>query len=112
MGRGLAKPKHEPTTFASVNDPVGKAIQDLAYKLRITSDLIQLKSYSDVVWPNGSLGCPDPVQLYSAAQVPGYVIVLHYGRHDYLYQGKSGRMPFRCEHADHILGTLRMIHND
>ncbi len=44
-----------------------------------------------VTWNDGSLGCPEPGQIYTQALVPGYHFVLgHRGqRYDYHASGKG-----------------------
>jgi hypothetical protein len=39
-----------------------------------------------VVWPDGSLGCPEPDQVYTQANVDGYWIVLTAAGKDYDYR--------------------------
>lgn len=94
-------------------DRVQMAREDLAYKLRITWDLIRVRSFSHVIWPDGSLGCADSsVELGYGEPTPGYVIVLEYPSKQHIYHGAVGFRPFLCRHFEHNLAAMRLIGND
>jgi hypothetical protein len=76
---------------------VQKARQDLAARLNIPVDQIELLSFEDVVWPDGSLGCPQPGMAYTQVMVEGYRILLQYNGQVYAYHGGGSNPPFLCE---------------
>lgn len=52
------------------------AKKDLANRLGIAADSIVLVRSEAVEWPDSSLGCPKPGQIYEQVRIPGYRIVL------------------------------------
>lgn len=55
---------------------VGRAKQDVATRVSVPVDQVQVVSVTRVAWPDSSLGCPKPGQMYSQIVTPGYKIVL------------------------------------
>ena len=55
------------------------AVNDLASKLKIASDAVQVASVSAVDWSDTSLGCPQPGMFYAQIIVQGYKITLSAG---------------------------------
>lgn len=72
------------------------AMADLATHLGISSDVIDWVSYEEVVWPDGSLGCPLPGMAYTQALVNGSLIVFEVDGVRYEYHGAKGNPPFLC----------------
>ena len=58
---------------------VRAAINDLAAKLKIASEAVQVVSVSAVDWSDTSLGCPQPGMFYAQVIVQGYTIMLAAG---------------------------------
>ena len=79
--------------------PVDLAIEDLAARLGSEEGIVVVL-VEDVIWPDGSLGCPQPGMSYTQALVDGYRIVLSDGEAFYAYHGAVGRDPFLCENED------------
>ena len=77
--------------------PVQLAIADLATRLAVTAAEIEIVEERPVVWPDGSLGCPQPGMMYPQVQVEGIVIRLRAAGADYQYHGGGRREPFLCE---------------
>jgi hypothetical protein len=77
--------------------PVLQAIDALADTLSLTAAEIELLDARAVVWPDGSLGCPQPDMMYPQVQVEGIVIRLRAGGKEYQYHGGGRREPFLCE---------------
>lgn len=75
---------------------VSQAITDLAERLGVTPEQIEVVSVEAVVWPDGSLGCPQPGMLYPQVLQEGMRIRLAVA--DVIYQYHSGerRAPFLC----------------
>lgn len=76
---------------------VTQAKNDLANRLAIDPEQIELLEAASVTWPDGSLGCPQPDMLYTQLQVDGIRIRFRAGEHIYEYHGGGGRAPFLCE---------------
>jgi len=90
-----------PTGSIPVNPSVERwtkqAAQDLANRLNLSEDAIQVIAFEAVVWPEGGLGCPEPGMLYTQVQVEGFRIRLEYNGQTYYYHGSMNRAPFLCE---------------
>lgn len=74
-----------------------QARQDLAQRLGIDPGGIELVELTSVVWPDGSLGCPQPGVEYTQMQVEGTRIRLVVEGRVYSYHSGEGRAPFLCE---------------
>ncbi|MGQ0603940.1 MAG: hypothetical protein ACT4QE_19845 [Anaerolineales bacterium] len=77
---------------------------DLAAHLGLSPDNIGFVDFAGVVWPDGSLGCPQPDIAYPQVVVEGYLIRLVHGKVTYHYHGGEGRGPFLCENSQPPLG--------
>jgi len=91
---GPSKPTPQEPGVAGL---VEQARQDLASRLAVPEDAIEYISFESVVWPDGSLGCPQPGMMYTQVQKDGYKIVLKFGAQEYAYHGGGSRGPFLCE---------------
>jgi hypothetical protein len=76
---------------------VAQAQEDLAGRLRIDSSQVELVDVQSVVWPDGSLGCPQPGMAYIQVQVDGLLIRFKAGDSVYEYHSGGARPPFLCE---------------
>ena len=76
---------------------VDLAKTDLAERLGIEIDAITLISYQDVIWPDSSLGCPQPGMAYLQVPKDGSRIILEFEGTTYDYHTGGGRDPFLCE---------------
>ena len=76
---------------------VDRAVDDLATRLEIEPDSIEVLTAVLVTWPDGSLGCPEPDMIYATVLTDGSVIEL--GVDDLVYRYHSGgdRPPFPCD---------------
>ncbi len=72
-------------------------MSDLAGRGKGTAADIQVLRGEHVVWPDGSLGCPKPDQVYTQALVKGYWIILLYGGKKYDYRATENGTFFLCE---------------
>jgi hypothetical protein len=82
---------------AGLRQLIETARQDLATRLGIDPGQIDLVEFQAVVWPDGSLGCPQPGVAYSQVQVEGLLIRLRAQDHVYAYHSGGGRALFLCE---------------
>lgn len=78
------------------SDLVRIAREDLAARLEIDADRIELTRFDEVTWPDGSLGCPRKDMRYKQVLVNGSLIVLTVDSVDYHYHSGGGRPPFYC----------------
>lgn len=73
------------------------AKNDLAKRLSIPVDEIRLNEAKPVVWPDSSLGCPQPGMAYLQVPEDGALIVLQVGDTPYNYHNGGNRGLFLCE---------------
>lgn len=97
-----SKPMPASTSGPSANRLVTQAKQDLAQRLSIDVDQIQLVEFEAVVWPDGGLGCPEPGVVYIQVPQDGALIRLEAGGKVYEYHSGGGREPFLCERFPRI----------
>ena len=71
-----SSPLSTPDDSSRSNVTVRAAINDLATKLKIAPEKIQVVSVEEVDWPDTSMGCPQPGMFYAQVIVQGYRIVL------------------------------------
>jgi len=70
---------------------------DLANRLSIDRNIVEVVSAQSVVWPDRSLGCPQPGMVYPQVLAEGYHIELRVKGQVYSYHGGEGRGPFLCK---------------
>jgi hypothetical protein len=92
-------PKTPGTSGPSENRLVIQAKEDLAERLSTAVDQIQLVEFRAVVWPDASLGCPQPGMVYIQVPQDGALIILAVGEKRYEYHSGGARPPFLCEKA-------------
>jgi hypothetical protein len=76
---------------------IDAAIADLAQRLSIPATQINLVDARSVVWPDSSLGCPQPGMLYLQVPEDGALIVLRVAEILYEYHNGGNRGLFLCE---------------
>jgi hypothetical protein len=79
---------------AEVLNPI---IADLAGRLGIGQDQIEIVRAESVIWNDGSLGCPEPGMRYTQAQVDGYWVVLGHDGQTFDYRATAGGFFRLCE---------------
>lgn len=90
-----------PTTTTSESQmseevTVRMAISDLAARLHVPEDDIELSEVRAVQWPDGSLGCPEEGKLYTQALVDGTRVLLRFDQRVYDYHAGADGDPFLC----------------
>jgi hypothetical protein len=75
---------------------VAPAIADLAGRLRVPPDSIEIVSAEVVTWPDGSLGCPEPGVSYTQALVEGSKVALRHDDRVFMYHAGEDDQPFLC----------------
>jgi hypothetical protein len=68
-----ATPVTVPPDAASV---VEAAMSDATAHLGVSRDQLHVDQVQAHQWPDSSLGCPQPGQLYSQIVTPGYLVVI------------------------------------
>lgn len=78
---------------------VAQAKDDLARRLAIEADQIDVIEAKAVVWSDSSLGCPQPGMAYTQIPQDGLLIRLRAGKRLYHYHSGGRRSPFLCEQS-------------
>lgn len=85
-----------PTSLQAVVD---QALNDLAERLNVSLEQIDVVELQAVVWPDGALGCPQPGLAYIQVQQEGLFMRLRVGKRVYNYHSGGGSAPFFCEES-------------
>lgn len=88
----------------ATGDPSGEyssaidtAVADAAAHFDVDPDGISVTVAEGVTWPDSSLGCPEPGQMYTQALVEGYRILLEIDGETVAYHGETDGEPRRCD---------------
>lgn len=76
---------------------VNQAKEDLSNRLSISTGQIEVLEAKSVVWPDASIGCPQPDMQYKQVPVDGALIRFRAGGKDYEYHYGGNRGLFLCE---------------
>ena len=90
-------PPSPTTADAGLQNLIDKAVVDLANRLSIPATEITLLDATSMVWPDASLGCPQPGMAYAQVPEDGLLIRLQVGDQIYPYHSGGLRDPFLCE---------------
>ncbi|MGD2101017.1 MAG: hypothetical protein PVG83_02190 [Acidimicrobiia bacterium] len=84
------------------NEPelVQKAIRDLARRLLISEESIEVVETRAVQWPDGSIGCPEEGVVYTQAIVDGTQVLLGYDGKFYDYHAGGDGEILLCASDD------------
>ncbi len=85
-----------PTTEPEQLPIVAPARVDLADRLGVEPEDLEVVTAETVTWPDGSLGCPEPGMSYTQALVDGSKVVLQHEDRVYVYHAGSDDQPFLC----------------
>ncbi len=94
------RPVQEPSAHivGEVPESILKTVkEDLAVRLNVSIDELEVIKAESITWNDGSLGCPKPGQNYTQALVPGYWIILLRGNEEYDYRASEQGYFFLCE---------------
>jgi hypothetical protein len=89
-----------PTTEPEQLPIVAPARVDLAERLGVAPEEIEVVTAERVTWPDGSLGCPEPGMSYTQAMVEGSKVVLGHDDRVYVYHAGPDDQPFLCPSED------------
>lgn len=93
-----AEPLYAPGDIDAGLQPfIDQAAADLAARLAVDRDQISTHAAVLVVWPDTSLGCPQPDMSYAQVLTDGSVIELEHAGDVYRYHTGGERGPFICE---------------
>jgi hypothetical protein len=79
---------------------VAPARADLAQRLGVDPEEVEVVVAERVTWPDGSLGCPQPGMSYTQAIVEGSKVVLGHDERVYVYHAGTDDQPFLCPSED------------
>lgn len=94
--------KVPPPQDVGVTEPVpasllNNAREHLARRSQYPPDQIEVVSSEQQVWPDGSMGCPQPGLNYTHEPVRGYRIILRAGSREYDYRIAASGYLVLCE---------------
>ena len=75
-----------PATGEAPADLLARVREDLSRRIGATGPELHLIRDQAVTWSDGSLGCPQPGELYPQVQVAGFWIVFVAGEREYDYR--------------------------
>jgi hypothetical protein len=85
-------------------DAVATAVMVLAAELGVPADAVNVLSVVHVEWPDASLGCPRPGEMYATVIVPGYRVVLEVQGQEYeVHTDETGGQFVICEQGSQSL---------
>jgi hypothetical protein len=102
------QPTREAPTATAAPEPTAVALppgaeqvvrlikRDLAQRLDLAPDTIQVVSVEAVEWSDTSLGCPQPGLMYAQVITPGFRVVLEAEGEAYEYHADAGRSLVLC----------------
>lgn len=76
---------------------VARARADLAQRLGVPAEQIELIASALVTWPDTALGCPRSGMSYPQVPTDGSVIELRAGGTTYRYHSGGSTLPFLCQ---------------
>jgi hypothetical protein len=76
---------------------IESAKTDLAGRLSIPESQIKTIEAREAVWPDASLGCPQPETAYAQIPTPGYIVSLIYSGNEYEYHVDIHGNALHCE---------------
>lgn len=89
-----------PTSEEQQLPIVAPAREDLARRLGVDPEEVEVVAVEEVTWPDGSLGCPEPGTSYTQAVVEGSKVVLGHDGRVYVYHAGDDDRPFLCPSDD------------
>jgi hypothetical protein len=80
-------------------DLIEKMRADLAEHAGIAASAAKVVRAESIVWPDGSLGCPQPGQMYTQATVAGYIVQFTHEGRTYAYHASKQGFFKRCDNS-------------
>jgi len=92
-----AEPLYTSGDIANGIQPfIDQAVDDLSARLDVEASTITTHAAVLVVWPDASLGCPQPDMFYAQVMTDGSVIELEHDGRYYRYHTGGNQGPFVC----------------
>lgn len=95
--KGTDAPNFPTPSDREMQKLIAQAKADLARRLSITQEKIELIDAKQMDWPDSSLGCPEPGGEYLHVWVVGELILLRVENKVYEYHSGNNRPPFLCQ---------------
>jgi hypothetical protein len=86
-----------PPYSSGLEGLIEKAKEDLAQRLSISISQIDLVEAKEVVWPDASIGCPQPGMMYAQVQTMGFLVQLEAAEQVYSYHTDMDNTIILCE---------------
>jgi hypothetical protein len=80
-----------------IQNLIEKAKEDLAQRLAVSANEINLVEATSVTWPDSSLGCPQKGMVYTQVLTSGYLILLEANGNMYEYHANRNTYVIFCE---------------
>ena len=80
----------------NLNGQIQFSKKDLAQRLDVPPESVELSGARQVTWRSGALGCPEPGMNYTQALVSGAVIYLQVDNMIHAYHARFAGEPFYC----------------
>ena len=80
-------------------DLLAEIVADAAGRTGMAEDALTVIQDQAVVWPDGSLGCPQPGMMYTQALVDGYHVLVQAGETVLDYRATQRSSFVLCENA-------------
>lgn len=90
------QPTDGPAATSPQRAAASAAIEDLAGRLGVAPESVDVVEVSEVEWPDASLGCPAPDMGYAQVITPGVQVILESDGNTYAYHGSSLDDLFLC----------------
>lgn len=101
--QGGSSRKGEQSSYRSIIELV---VRDLALRLKLDRDQIQVLSIESVEWVDAGLGCPLPGMGYAQVVTPGYRVTLEAEGDAYLYHTDTKQVFVLCREGDPALPVI------
>lgn len=89
-----------------------QAKKDLAQRLSVEVDQINLLEIREVIWPDSSLGCPQSGTVYNQVPQNGLLIRLGVEGRMYFYHSTGTQAPFLCEGTSQVIPKVTPKHDE
>ena len=105
------KPRVPSHLTPNMEKLVRQAKEDLAGRLSVEVQQIMVTYIMELMWPDSSLGCPEPDMMYSQVLQEGCLIRLRVGDKTYDYHSSAKGSPFHCEKSKQRLPKIPIVNN-
>jgi hypothetical protein len=107
QGNNQMTPSQHIPADAALQEFIDKAIADLAQRLSIPVTQITFLESTSVVWPDASLGCPQPGIVYTQELTSGFLIHLEAGGKVYEYHADSNEQVILCRATQTFISPVK-----